>query len=418
MSLKLDKSPFINGKLIGSNSKKHLYKRIRIIKKLLKQQKVRGEIIAAQIRDFTNILKKTVPHWLEEIKGVAEGAGMSTDDLIFINCHPPGFQENSTASCTSFFIPGEEKNILFKIRDERNHVQFFIIRKAGSTPSYQCAADIGNLGIAHFFNGNFVAGANNTGSHIKTFPESPRLNDCHMMRFFAEKASCVEDIPDLFQFLMEKKVAGGASTDRGCIFLFADREKGLILETSADDFSWQYIQKPLVISNHFITRKAKAWEIRKPDKNTTTRKKRMEELLCEKNYSPSVEEIFSISRDRKHHPNSLCNHDKKHFWMTISAQLQVINKTKPFSSKNFICCGNTRNSFYMPFPISAAENFQPLLSGNFYSLANKLYQKHGCNIHLLKKQKFFESSIENRRDYTNMYNEAYTILEKLSRKGQ
>jgi len=399
------------GKTLGRWGGQVLRKRIAKTKKIQRAQEIPDTLIDARIRDFARNLRKVVPHWLDEAKGMADGAGVAVDDILMLNCLPPGFYPPTGSNCTSFVSVGKQENRLFKIRDERNHVQSFHVHGAQRRKAFQAGRDIGNLGTAHFFNQSCVAGANNTGSCTTLVSGEPKLNDCHMHRYFAERASCVEDIPGLFERLIDRKVAGGAGKGRGAIFLFADANRGLLLECVENDYAATFIDKgTLAVSNHFLTRKAKAWESEPPNKNTCLRKQRMDCLLARHGNAPSLTDVFAISRDRKSVPHSLCNDDGKHFWMTISAQLQVINRQRPGNSVNYVCCGNTRHSVYIPVPIAATESFVPLVNGEFYKLADALYRKHHCSAHFRKSQKAIEKRTVACDDSQTLCREAYGLL--------
>ena len=191
----------------------------------------------------------------------------------------------------------------------------------------------------------------------------------------------------------------------------------MLFETGFEACSARKIKAgTLVVSNHFLTAKAKRWESRPPNKNTLLRKRRMEELLARCNGRLSLAEIFAITRDRKNLPHALCNDDRKHFWMTISAQLQVIPRRAPENSVNYFCCGNTRHCFYLPAPLALEETFLPLLGGAFYEAADKLYRKHRCSPHLRKAQKKFEAAMPERSGYPFLYVEAMAIMRPAGRR--
>ena len=127
----------------------------------------------------------------------------------------------------------------------------------------------------------------------------------------------------------------------------------------------------------------------------------MEELLKQYHKPPLLPEIFSMSRDKKNSPDSLCNDDKVHFWMTISAQLQVIPRRNTDKAVNHICCGNTRHSAYIPVPLAEKRSYVPLASGAFYKAADRLYardlsrEKAGKELRKLEKSFIKNRGIQN-----------------------
>ena len=411
----LDGNCYSNGFKLGSSWKNFLRKRISNVNSIRKRNKINESILNSRVKAFTGILKSVSANWLEEAKGISDAAGINLNDYLKINCLPADFLSSAKAgNCTSFISIGKKHNMLFKIRDERNHIQTFYTKKVGDF-YYQSGHDIGNIGVAHFFSSRGLAGANNTGSVTEDITEEPALSDCHILRYIAERASSVEKIPDLIEKLINKGITGGAGKRRGSIFLLADKERGIALECTSKDFTYKFIDEGVfTAANHFTLPEARKWESEAPDKNTLLRKKRIDELLHGVVNENDLKRIFDLSRDRKYVPHALCNDDLKHFWMTISAQLQIIDKNTHENSINYACCGNTRHSFFMPFPISETRSFEPLLSGKYYSASDALYKRFKCDNHMKKIQAGFEKQVISRQcDYGKLNSDAYSILKSI-----
>lgn len=405
----LNKSSRENGRMIGLAVRTALQRRIRATRRDQRKGRIPDAVIDARVRDFQRVLARVAPSWLDEAAGTAQGASVRLEDILMLNCLPPGFP-TSAHGCTSFIRVGEAENQLLKIRDERNRVQSFAVTHVPGHSRIQRANDIGNLGFAHCLVGSSLAGANNTGSHTSRVPDKPGLNDCHILRFFAENASSVGDVPRLYERLMEMNVAGGSAVGRGTMYAFVDRCQGLLLEAVSDDYAITEVRKGLlVVSNHFVSQKARSWQSRPPGKNTLLRKQRMEELLARCGNRPTFQQVFAMTRDRKSLPHALCNDDRKHFWMTLSAWLSVIRQDAPERSLNFICCGNTRHSLYLSVPLREEATFLPLLSGAFYRAADALYRRFGGSAHFERTQCAFESSPLEHEPWTR-YGEALRLI--------
>ncbi|HBE01502.1 MAG TPA: hypothetical protein DC049_03370 [Spirochaetia bacterium] len=412
MPIQLPSSVFESGKITGRYTGDVLKQRIAAVRKIQQEKKIPDSILNARGSDFKNNCFKICPKWLEELQGVSAGSGTDINDLLMINSLPFGFYQAGGNNCTTFVSIGKAENRLFKIRDECNHIQTFII-KNNNESLCQAGYDIGNMGFAHFFNSRGLAGANNTGSCTEKISDQAVLNDCHILRFIAENAGTTDEIPALLEKLLEMKLVGGAGKNRGSIFIFADQKKGLILECQSFDYTARFVEQgTVVVANHFLSEKARAWESSPPDVNTLTRKQRMEELLSAHGHNPSLSAIFKIARDRKNIPQALCNDDRQHFWMTISAQLHCIDKTDFRKSKNYFCVGNTLHSLFLPVPVDHNQNYLPFINGEFYSAANRIYEKYYCSDHMSAIQENFEKNIFTRQDYETIYADALATIKQ------
>jgi len=411
MFITLNRSSFSNGKTMGHACRVVLRKEISRMRRIRRSRKIPERLLDVRIRDFTRHVRRVAPHWIDEAKGMAVGAGVPVDDILKLNCLPAEICLLGGSDCTTFVSVGKDENRLFKIRDPRNSPQAFFITQTRGQIGYHCGNTIGSLGAGHVFNSYAVAGACNTGSPTTYVADEPRLNDRHLLRFMAENARSVDEVPGLFERLLENNVVGGAGPDKGTILVFADGNRGLILESHCHDYAAVFVDRGTrVRTNHFSTKKANAWISEEPNKNTRLRRKRMTQLLARHRNRPSPIDVFAISRDRKSHPHSLCNDDKKHFWMTTSAQLQCISRKAPETSMNYICCGNTRNSLYLPVPLTFTESFEPLVSGQFYLSTDTLYRKYGCSRYLRRTQNTFERRALTRTDTRQVFADAYRLI--------
>jgi len=411
MFVLLNKSPRENGRSLGKAGKTVLKNRISYTKKAKKAAGFSDKLIRERIQIFKDLVMGVSPHWLEEVKGMAQGSGVHPDDILMLNCPPQNLFPEISYSCTSYVKVGRRENQLFKIRDERNHVQTFYVNAARGFPRFHTGQDIGNIGTAHFLNEHFLSGGCNSGSRTLQVPAQVLLNDCHILRFFAENARSTDDIPRLFETLIQKKAAGGAGENRGAIYLFVDPDKGLILETTSFDYQATWIKKGLkVVSNHYLSPKTRSWESVPADKNTLLRKTRMESMLSGLKDNPNLKEVFALSRDRKNLPHALCNDDSKHPWMTLSAQLHLIPRKSPEKSINYFCCGNTRHSLYLPQRLEDSESFSPLLSGSFYQLTDRMYCLENCSRHLAFLQGRFEGRMLQKDQDKGLFREAYKLV--------
>ncbi len=386
-------SPFECGRQLGALQAGPLRSRLAAFHERLAAPAVDRAALYARAEVFAACVRQVAPHWLEEVRGMAEAAAVEARDLLCLNCLPPGFHEARMGQhCTGFVSVGPEQVLLFKIRDLRNQPQAYLTECAEGTLSFQCGRTIGDLGVGHAINTACVAGACHTGSHTLRVDDAPRLDDCHVLRLLVESARSVEEIPGLYEALAAGGYAGGAGPGRGALYLFADVRQALLLEAAGRDFEATFLASGTrALSNHFLTPRAQSWWSRPPDLNTSRRYERMSQLTAAASGGqPSPAEVFRVSRDRRHHPHCLCNDDRRHVWMTVSAQLHVLERRRPEESLTWVCCGNTRQSVYVPVPLAERDCFVPWADGRFYGCAEALYRRQCCVPALGAEQARFE----------------------------
>ena len=177
------------------------------------------ELLMARADKFGAALETIAPHWLDETRALADSIEIPFKQILALNCLPADFWGNDYAppplynavtgeivsafeaqgyeplmggDCTTFFALGDStisgETLFHKNRDERDEVQCLFIKQSDGCFRYVAGSDIGNIGIAHVQTENYWAGANNTGSPVS--PEEYEdcvLNDCHVLRYLAEK---------------------------------------------------------------------------------------------------------------------------------------------------------------------------------------------------------------------------------------
>ena len=390
---------------------------LRFFKKQAKRRGIMWEQLLDRANQFQTVLEKVAPSWLEETKSIAQACGTNVKDLLAINSLPPHFWDKDFSSnCTSFMAIGKAsksgESLLHKNRDERNFHQNVYVKKVADSYRYIAGGDIGNIGIAHFLNEKGLAGANNTGSKLKTRINNIGLSDCHIMRLFAEKASSCQDALRIIEEIIKRGFCGTAGKERGMIFLLVDKGEGLIIENTCTDFSYQWITDGVAVrSNHFLLPKMCRYTKEGPDKNSLTRYKCASKLVCS-NYSKiTPENLQDISRNHTAGSDSICNDNKTHFWMTLSAFTNVIRKRyTDILSLSWICNGHPHNCFYFPFHVGTKGNLVSLVNGEANGISLRLYQNKGCGYHLQKKQKRVEK--ESRLKTTRLEEQVATFLKK------
>lgn len=380
--------PYERGVQLGDMWRTPLALRVESSLERLRLAGISADHIARRVDELTRLLSRHAPAWLDEAAGIAGGAGISVHDVLLLNAvRIPDSPPSGLQSCSSFVWVRPERTLLFKIRDERPHPQvlYSYAGPLGEGQSVCVAKDIGNLGVAHATAARGIAGANNTGSHVADIAPDARFDDCHVLRFVVERAGSIDQVEPLLRELLDAGAIGGASPDRGSILLLADARGAAAVELTSTHIVVRRIDSGSVAyTNHFQTPEALARQTREPDANSRTRLARMAELLDRIRDGAEVSQTFSASRDRTHAPDCLCSDDSTRPWMTVSAQLHIVASGGP--ELTYACCGNTRNSVFIPVSPIGQQSHRRLLSGEIYALAERSYRAFGCGDHLASVQ--------------------------------
>ncbi|HEX8833430.1 MAG TPA: carcinine hydrolase/isopenicillin-N N-acyltransferase family protein, partial [Abditibacteriaceae bacterium] len=299
------------------------------------------DILRKRAERFGLLLSEAAPHWLGEAHSIAAEAGIEAWHLLAINTLPPVFWGESyqpaplsdarltqelidvyetqgidpglgEGECTAFFALGSAsisgETVFHKNRDELDEVQCLYIKHIDGYFRFVGGGDIGNLGAAHVHSENFWVGANNTGSAILPNEyQDGALNDAHVLRYLAEKCPTLDALVPAVEELIEKSWLGGGAHECGSIWLFADAERGLIIEATSRRMAYQWFDgdETAVRSNHFLLPGLQPFALASHP-GSVRRLERATELWDELNGVAGISAAVEIGRDRDGAPHAIC----------------------------------------------------------------------------------------------------------------
>jgi hypothetical protein len=290
---------------------------------------------------FGEVLSAATPHWLEEAQAMAQACDCELWTLLALNCLPSDFWGNAYVAaplelnraatevisaydaqgyepmlggdCTSYFAIGSAtvsgETLFHKNRDERDEVQCIYTKQIGNFKRFIGAGDVGNLGTAHLHGEDYWVGANHTGSPVP--PEeyaNCALHDGHVLRYLGEQCSGLDDILPAFKVLLENNWLGGAGTERGMIFLFADAYRGLIVECTSRRMAHEWFEDDGALgirTNHFLLPEMQSFAL-PPLENSVLRLERAQELWEGQAGFLTIPACGEIARDREQAPHAIC----------------------------------------------------------------------------------------------------------------
>jgi hypothetical protein len=335
--------------------------RERVARTFIRAETLNGtDELKRRVERFARVLESTTPHWLEEATAQADSAEIETWQLLALNCLPPKFWGRDyiapsidgaplrsdflnaaeaqghehllgSGECTAFFILGQSTlsgDVLFhKNREVRDETQFAFTRKCPAKFRFIGGADVGNLGTAHCLTENEWAGANNTGSSLISSEYSDcALSDAHALRYFAENCKTLDDIVPACESLIANNWLGGGGFEKGSIFMFADKERGLVIEATSKRMAHRWFDGDAIQArtNHFVLPELLEYS-KEPHPGSVLRLERTQELLEIGGGTAGLSLCGEIARDRENAPHAICRDPQDRLGsITVSASSCVL----------------------------------------------------------------------------------------------
>ena len=247
---------------------------------------------------FIPMLEQSYPSYIEEMKGLAEGAGVDFPSILALNVRTEIGYGMATDGCTAFTWKANDASFIAQNWDwEMEQIPNIVclhIEKP-SVPRIHMMTEAGIIGKI----GLNSAGVGVTLNAIAARGVDTTRLPCHLaLRAVLESISRKDAVTKLAKH-------GIASS---CHIQIADAESGGIgLENTAYDT----IEMPqnehgiCTHSNHFVMKHIKECENRGlPD--STVRLARIQALLKENMEKPSMEGLRGLLKDEKNYPTAIC----------------------------------------------------------------------------------------------------------------
>jgi hypothetical protein len=369
------------GRVYGALAGRHLRERVALMHDLASQSGWTETAVVERSRAFTQTAARGAPHWLDEAEGVADGAGVSLDDVLILNSLPDEFWA-ADSGCTSCIVAGptsaEGATLLHKNRDLENSVQDAHMRCLGDH-RVLASREVGNLGFAHFHSTGGLAGGNNTGAHIHDGERRDGAFRCvHLLRLVAEGAGTCEGAVAVLEDAVANETAGTSGATRGMIFLFADRTAGVVVEMTSRRLAVQHLAEGVLArTNHFVMDEMQSVVAQAPDQNTLRRLERVHELLDPLD-AVSARDLVALSRDYADGVDSICNAKRGNACSTVSACTHVVRQP----GVTHLSIGNPRNTGCVPVPLTVEGLPAACVSGDMSAQARALLAERGLGDHL------------------------------------
>ncbi|KAK0336347.1 hypothetical protein LTS16_015207 [Friedmanniomyces endolithicus] len=246
---------------------------------------------------FEPVMRRKWPAYLEEIGGIAEGAGVSLSDVIAINVRTEIAFGMFSDGCTALgwktrdgsflaqnwdWMEAQKENLIILTIEQQNKPTIKMVTEAGL---------IGKIGLNS-------AGVGVCLNAIKVKGMDPTRIPCHLgLRMVLESESRDEAVRQLEKY-------GVASS---CHMLVADGSGSIGLEWSSVELQKVKMngKKQVFHSNHYLAEHVGV-EDSKWLEDSTFRVTRIEELCKDLKDPPTTETLFELFKDEEKYPGAIC----------------------------------------------------------------------------------------------------------------
>jgi isopenicillin-N N-acyltransferase-like protein len=258
-------------------------------------------------RQYLRPIEEYAPHLLEEMRGIAEGAGVSLDEILALNCRTEILSLAAVPlrdECTAVFVAPEATAsghaLVAQNWDWANVLRggsvVLRIEQAG-WPTVLTLTEAGMVGKIGF-NSAGVGVVTNFLRHNHRRIGAP----FHLILREALNASRLG--------LAVAAVYRGVRADSGNYLLAHADGEAIDLEATPSDVGFLYPEEGVLVhTNHFVTPRLQAGDVGiAPSDHTLLRYGRATRLLRARIGQITVETLKNVFRDHFNHPRSICRH--------------------------------------------------------------------------------------------------------------
>ena len=330
------------------------------------------EFLAREAVEWRARMRDFAPHMLVEMETVAAFAGVDAGRYAVYSalryCRPERIYKTDAwleplEECTSFLAIGSAcavaANILHKNRDAAMVPQSVHIKQVAEKERVIGGGDVGDLGLCHALNDAGLAAKTNTGSGIET-PLRHAICNTIVLRHLAEECTTCEQALARLQEVARARLSSNGI--HGCIWLFADREVGLVVEETPTKLAWRFIEDDVdARQNDF--RLPEMGQPLPPSKRYAAALSRMRELAGR----VRPEDLNALGRSTLNYPEAIC-HDT-----TNSATTSVLPHDVSAAPWWEMAVGHPGNTLYLPMSPRAKGLPQSIVDGSFWELSARLH---------------------------------------------
>jgi isopenicillin-N N-acyltransferase-like protein len=298
--------PRERGRQQGEGARPQILRALALYREILPQEmKMTWEEGLREARKFLPYSEETLPHFVEELRGIAEGANVSFEDVWTLNCYEGlAYSQQEVWGCTSVAVCNDhtaDGHVLLAHNEDWNSVDRDNVYLVHATPTDKPAfigMTYGPLLVNIGLNAEGIGVGIDSVYHTDARVGGPRV-------LCSRAVLNARTIGEAIRACVPKLRAGGYG------YLLADSNGELYsVEASATTQDILYGEEGwLAHTNHYLSPKMQALEEPGTYAGSHVRLNRARRLLQAQLGKVTVESLQALLRDHVNWPNSICTHE-------------------------------------------------------------------------------------------------------------
>lgn len=301
------------GKLHGAACKKLILKNIQTVQSVIESKGVRQANYDHWLEKNERYLAAHCPEQVQEMKGIADGAGISYHDILLINLQLYFMADQLPNECSSIIVRGnatlDGKTYVAKIRDMNGSFDHVVLHR--SLPDALECIEVHVAGTVTYSGlsvNNHGLSVTSTGMWSRKYPVNTDLISQTQLQINpADIVGCCRTRQDVANYLDTHKRMIRLN------LLVADKSGASVFEMIDESYDIINDQDGLLMrSNHFLSPRLQDYNPTfQQYPSTFCRYERGMEYLKEHNGAIRFQDLLEICSDHKNGVNSICRHDDK-----------------------------------------------------------------------------------------------------------
>jgi len=295
-------------------------------------------------------VEKYAPEIIEEMKGMAAGAGVALQDILFLNITYEISTPAVMGGCTSFAAAGEATANGDVIAGQNfDYIQpweeFIILlkMKPADSPNFMAVTAAGCLGLFGFNSAGFSLNLNLLKNKDSMTPGAGVPTHVILRKVF----SCT----NISEAITAIASAEGRAAKN---YLVASGQGDIVdIETTTSDLDIQYPERGILThANYFKTERFKSTDLAPlflPD--SYIRSHRLFQLMEQNHGKLTVDVMKQVLQDHNNHPSSICRHPNPRAPLPIGKLMRTLVSiiSCPKEQKAYIAAGNPCENEYVEY---------------------------------------------------------------------